>query len=1013
MKKFYSFLVAGIFTLHATAQLAPPTLNGQFDDISELTTTITVPFTMPDGVHLMTDCYLPIAKDCLIVPINIPGFGTFDLELVKRGTQMIIYDSVFHVVGNDTIGEANPNPYRLPMVFTRTPYDKGNGENAEGGVVAIMGYVYATQDMRGRYTSEGVYLPLISDSWDKNDYHPNFTHVLDATDPSDPKNGNKHEDGYNSIKFIIDSLKRPYDIDGDGIYETNDFMTNGRIAMFGASALGYNQYQAAAAHKIDDTQPGLKSLMPIVAPGEFYKSTGFQNGVLRDRLVTGWLKGQIFTGTDDDLMDIDNEMHNSIHSSKDYDLPKDLFINGRTQHYSQNKFDAASLAIDHFVSIRYEDSETGDLLRAGYYPNSAGRPEMDITRATVDMTGEGLKSSLGTEYGVDIQSRYTNMEVPAYHLTGWWDIFIDGQIETWANMKRYLDPNKKNRKLQKLVIGPWAHQTTGTVTTGDRTYPDNTNDIIGINFDDFENASSVPISKAINSEVIGWFRYNLNYSADEFLGEPKARIPASTTWTEVLGGTLEIRMPAEDVVLTYKQLLNLLQGTGGIPGFTAQVRQPLFGIDEVVTFDVPAFGSPLISGLDGEEIDGIPYRDFSDPTDVPDVRFYVIGPNDDPANADLGSYWFASDTFPLPEGPGLDFITRKKMYLHQDGALNESAPVEDEGYKIYVHDPDDPIYGVGGSNMIVRTPDGERTSQGQFNLKDPRYAPYTIDRQGIIAFEGAPVEDSLCIIGFPTMTLYAKSNPGGAAEGDPTDTDFMVRIVDVYPDGREYFVIEGCVNARARDYVRNLVEHPELDSDWPYPNDQTPFTNIEAGKIYEYVFPMPPIAYTFGDGHKIKILISSSIFSRFQVNPNLPIEDGEFFRRKPGDGQTYVYQGVEMAPRIAVQRVHFSPEHPTNISLPIYTNLYTDVADDDSPPLFTLDALVYPNPAQTDVTVFMNKKSNYVARVMNIAGDLITTSPQFSEQIKLDVNKLAAGLYFVEVMDAGTEEKVVKKINVL
>jgi hypothetical protein len=55
-------------------------------------------------------------------------------------------------------------------------------------------------------------------------------------------------------------------------------------------------------------------------------------------------------------------------------------------------FDAAALAIDHFVSIRYEDSETGDLLRAGYYPNSAGRPEMDITRATVDMNGEGLKA---------------------------------------------------------------------------------------------------------------------------------------------------------------------------------------------------------------------------------------------------------------------------------------------------------------------------------------------------------------------------------------------------------------------------------------------------------------------------------------------------------------------------------------------------------------------------------------------------------------------------------------------
>ncbi len=1010
MKKIYSFIVVSCFAFSAIAQ---PVLNGSFDDISELTTTITVPFTMPDGVHLMTDCYLPIAKDCLMAPINIPGFGTFNLELIKRGSQMIIYDSIYHISNGDTIGEVNPNPYRLPMVFTRTPYDKGDGTDAVGGVVAIMGYVYATQDMRGRYTSEGVYLPLISDSWNKNAYHPNFTHVLDATDPTDIKNGNKHEDGYNSIRYIVDSLKRQYDLDGNGTYETTDFMTNGRIAMFGASALGYNQYQAAAAHKIDDTQPGLKSIFPIVAPGEFYKSTGFQNGVLRDRLVTGWLKGQIFTGTNDDLMDIDNEIQNSIHSSKDYDLPKDLYLNGKLQHYSQNKFDAASLAIDHFVSIRYNDANTGDLMRAGYYPNSAGRPEMDISRAMVNSEGESVTPDQMHPLPDLATSRYTNMEVPAYHLTGWWDIFIDGQIETWANMRKHLDPNKKNRKLQKLVIGPWAHQTTGGVTTGDRTYPDNTNDIIGINFDDFGDANSLPISKAITSEVIGWFRYNLNYDSAEFLGEPKARIAASSTWTDVLGGTLQIRMPANDVILTYKQLLNLLQGTGGIPGFSAQVRQPLIGLDQTINFDVPAFGSPLIAGLDGVETEGIPYRDFSDESDIPNVRFYVVGPNDDPANANLGSYWFKSDTFPLPEGPGLNFITRKKMYMHSDGSLNENAPSADEGYKIYVHDPDDPIYGVGGANMIVRTPDGERTSQGQFNIKDPRYAQYTIDRTGVLQFTGEAVQDSISIIGFPTVTLYAKSNPGGAAEGDPTDTDFMVRVIDVYPDGREYFVQEGCVNARARDYVRNLVEHPELDNVWPYPNDQTPYTNIESGKIYEYVFPMPPMGYTFGDGHKIKILISSSIFSRFQVNPNLPIEDGEFFRRKPGDGQTYVYQGVEMAPRIAVQRVHFSPEHPTNINFPVYTNLYTDVADDDSPPLFTLDALVYPNPAQTDVTVFMNKKSNYVARVMNIAGDLVTTSPQFAEQIKLDVNKLSSGLYFVEVTDMKTQDKVVKKINVL
>jgi predicted acyl esterase len=169
-------------------------------------------------------------------------------------------------------------------------------------------------------------------------------------------------------------------------------------------------------------------------------------------------------------------------------------------------------------------------------------------------------------------------------------------------------------------------------------------------------------------------------------------------------------------------------------------------------------------------------------------------------------------------------------YLHADGTLNETAPVADEGFNIFVHDPDDPIYGIGGSNMIVRTPDGERTSQGQFNIKDPRYAPYTIDRPGVLEYSSEPVIDSLCVVGFPHVRLYAKTNPGGAAEGDPTDTDFMVRVIDVYPDGREYFVIEGCVNARARDYVKNLVDHPEMDLNWPYPNDKTPFTNIESGK---------------------------------------------------------------------------------------------------------------------------------------------------------------------------------------
>jgi predicted acyl esterase len=971
---------------------------------------------MHDSVKLMTDVYLPVMRDCLMVPISIELppelqgiFGSapieYNLELIPRGTQYVIYDSLN--------GQPNPNPYKLPLVLTRTPYDKGDLNAGEAPIMNLLGYAFAKQDQRGRYASEGVYLPLTSDGWDKGVYHPNYQHVLDATDPSDPKNGNRHEDGYDTKEYIKNRLMRDYDLDGDGVNETRDLLYTGRYAMFGASALGYNQYQAAAAHMIDENEPGLKCIMPIVAPADFYKGVGYPNGVLRDRLVTGWLKGQIFSGIDDDLIPIDNDIQNNIHSSADYDLPKTIVVNGVEHTFQQNKFDAANLAIDHFVSVQYPDPETG-IPTCGYYPNSGSRPEIDVSRAVTDEFGEG---QLGGQY-----NRFRNMEVPGYHLCGWWDIFVDSQTESWANMRRHLSttkynrPGVTNRELQKLVLGPWAHQTMGSTTTGDRTYPGNVNDLLGINFDDFSE-TNIPIDKALNSEVIGWFRYNLNYHPQEFIGEPKFILPESDNLYPLadlgLLGTLSIRVPTEEVRLPYDQLIGVITGARPLSGLKAEIvyNSPLLGTGSI-PIDLPDIPlDNVIPGLSAETINPIPYRDFADPNEIANVRLYVIGPNDDtePQNVGLANYWLPADTFPLPEGRDWDAIQRTTFFMHQNGVLDNNAPTTDEGWKMYVHDPDDPIRTIGGANMIVRTPDGERDSQGQFNLKDPRYEPYTMNRPGVISFETAPVQDSLCIIGFPKVKLYAKSNIGGLDEG-PTDTDFHIRIVDVYPDGREYFVQDGCVNARARDYVRMLVEEPWKDYTIPFPGDDIPYTNINIGQTYEYVFEMLPIAYTFGDGHKVKILISSSNYNRFQCNPNVPIMPNEFFRRKPGDGKTYIFEGEEYAPRIAIQRIHFSEDEPTQISLPIYTKQYTgveDVAVEATGP----QMLLYPNPTAGSVTVYMDNGGTYSLNVLNIDGSLVMNMGAFSDNINLDVSNLSQGIYFIELTDTETNERFVQKLT--
>jgi hypothetical protein len=419
----------------------------------------------------------------------------------------------------------------------------------------------------------------------------------------------------------------------------------------------------------------------------------------------------------------------------------------------------------------------------------------------------------------------------------------------------------------------------------------------------------------------------------------------------------------------------------------------------------------VIPGLNAETIDPIPYRDFADPNEIPNVRLYVVGPNDDTEaqNVGLSNYWLGLDTFPLPEGRDWDAIQRQTFFMHQNGTLNHQAPTGDEGWKMYVHDPDDPIRTIGGANMIVKTPDGERDAQGQFNLKDSRYESYTMNRPGVVSFESAAVEDSMCIVGYPQVKLYAKSNIGGLNSG-PTDTDFMVRILDVYPDGREYFVQGGTVNARARDYVRMLVEEPWKDYTIPFLGDNIPFTNIEIGQTYEYVFDLLPIAYTFGDGHKVKILVSSSNYNRYQVNPNVPIMPNEFFRRKPGDGKTYIFEGEEYYPRIAIQRVHFSQEHPSQITLPVYTKEYTSVeetlAEATGPQM-----LVYPNPASDIITVYVNTADDYELKILSLDGALIRSGGVFSDNINIDVSRLSQGLYFIELTNAKTNERMVQKLT--
>ena len=113
------------------------------------------------------------------------------------------------------------------------------------------------------------------------------------------------------------------------------------------------------------------------------------------------------------------------------------------------------------------------------------------------------------------------------------------------------------------------------------------------------------------------------------------------------------------------------------------------------------------------------------------------------------------------------------------------------------------------------------------------------------------------------------------------DTDFIARLVDVYPDGRAMFVCEGVIRARYRD----SIEDPTL---------------ITPGDVYEFTIEMEVTSNLFKQGHRIRLDVSSSNFPRNDRNLNTggPI-------------------GTDTAMQMAEQTVYHTAEHPSHVILPV------------------------------------------------------------------------------------------------
>ncbi len=146
-------------------------------------------------------------------------------------------------------------------------------------------------------------------------------------------------------------------------------------------------------------------------------------------------------------------------------------------------------------------------------------------------------------------------------------------------------------------------------------------------------------------------------------------------------------------------------------------------------------------------------------------------------------------------------------------------------------------------------------------------------RDDVLCYTSSPLEADLEVTGPLEAVLYVASSA--------PDTDFVVRLSDVYPDGRALFLAEGVIRAR----YRHGYERTEL---------------LEPGEPTELQIRMYPTSNLFRRGHRLRVDVTSSSFPRWSRNLNTGEDVGT---------------GTRM--QIAHQTVLHSSEYPSRVVLPV------------------------------------------------------------------------------------------------
>ncbi len=328
---------------------------------------------------------------------------------------------------------------------------------------------------------------------------------------------------------------------------------------------------------------------------------------------------------------------------------------------------------------------------------------------------------------------------------------------------------------------------------------------------------------------------------------------------------------------------------------------------------------------------------------TPYIQYFQMGDN----------VWQNTATWP-PAG-----VSNQTLYFKNDNSITATLPSDTGLFKSITYDPRDPSPTIGGSTLRADL------LQGPYDQ-----APLVESRNDIVSFTSAPFISNVIMKGKSTVHLFVSSNR--------KDTDFSIRLTDVYPDNRSELVSDGIRRLRFR------TGFTAADT-----------SSIVAGQVVEAIIDLPDVALTFIAGHRLRVDVTSSNYPRFDCNLN--------------NGLTMYTAGDTL---IANNKMFVSSNHASYIVLPLngfFIGMDENVMDNSS------GIKVYPNPAKDMLyislpenmkdEISLNLYDSYGKTVMNC---IVNDISRNGNTIQLNISKLPSGIYSLSVK--GNNGTFAKKI---